>query len=271
VGWATLVKHEERRLTADGGERPQAGETAAGPIRVYYSIGCTTDVPAESGWLSRRETEVLAGLSASSRRHDWLLGRWTAKQTVASLLEQEGHPRADTEIEIHAASDGAPELLIGEVASAWEISLSHRAGVALCALSRGSGSLGCDVEVVEPRSEELVADFFTDEERQLVRRSPREERDALIVLLWSAKESALKALREGLRLDTRSVTARPSDVGTEAGWRRLSVRCTEPPGELSGWWCRRDAFVLTVVSARPSLPPIEIGRGQGRQLCSTRA
>ena len=64
-------------------------------------------------------------------------------------------------------------------------------------------ALGCDLEVIEPRSEEFVADYFTTEEQKMVSQAPIADRSKLLALLWSAKESALKALREGLRFDTR--------------------------------------------------------------------
>ena len=76
--------------------------------------------------------------------------------------------------------------------------------------SRRSGAeLGCDLEIVEPRSDAFIADYFTAEEQALIERTSAADRSLLLALLWSAKESALKALRAGLRLDTRSVIVRP--------------------------------------------------------------
>jgi len=73
-----------------------------------------------------------------------------------------------------------------------------------------------------------------------------------VTLLWSAKESALKALGVGLRADTRSVSlAEPPESGclrnADPIWRRLSMRCAF--GELPGWWQSSDDFVRTVVGA----------------------
>ena len=67
----------------------------------------------------------------------------------------------------------------------------------------------------------------------------------------SAKESALKVLRTGLRADTRTVEvvlADPSGISTGAGqWQRLSV--ASGAGRLPGWWRRDGVFLLTVVAA----------------------
>ena len=69
--------------------------------------------------------------------------------------------------------------------------------------------MGCDLEMIEPRSDAFVADYFTVEEQALVARASAADRSRLLALLWSAKESALKALRAGLRLDTRCVIVIP--------------------------------------------------------------
>jgi phosphopantetheinyl transferase len=79
----------------------------------------------------------------------------------------------------------------------------------LCAVAPPSAEVGCDLETVEPRSPAFLADYFTDAEPNLVARTPAAMRDRVLTLLWSAKESALKALGSGLRLDTRSVDAAP--------------------------------------------------------------
>ncbi len=61
-------------------------------------------------------------------------------------------------------------------------------------------------------SDAFVADYFAPEEQTLIAHSSPADRELMLALLWSAKESALKALREGLRLDTR--------IGDRASLRR---------------------------------------------------
>ena len=87
--------------------------------------------------------------------------------------------------------------------------------------------LGCDLEIIEPRSDAFVADYFTTEEQALIARASAADRPRLLALLWSAKESALKALHEGLRLDTRCVIVSPFDESFDLnGWSPLRVRYT---------------------------------------------
>jgi len=253
-------------------------------IEVYWLEQTEADVPAENDWLSASEAIRLDGLRFAKRRADWRLGRWTAKQALAAYwnISGDGNPKALGGIEVRPAPDGAPEVFLASQPAAVTISLSHRAGTALCAVMPAGGTLGCDLETIEPRSDGFVADYFTAEEQALVARATATDRLRLLALLWSAKESALKALRVGLRLDTRSVSASPiegPESGVEGGgprredqalastpscgpdgWRPLQVRCAG--GQVfQGWWgCTRGASSLihTVVAAPLPAPPIHL-------------
>jgi 4'-phosphopantetheinyl transferase len=78
--------------------------------------------------------------------------------------------------------------------------------------------------------------------------------EALANLIWSAKESALKVLRTGLRRDTRSVEVGfPAEQSVD-GWQPLVVR-TEEGRDLPGWWRQYGEFLLTVVTGRRQPPP----------------
>jgi len=211
------------------------------------------DVPEGDGWLSAGERDVQAGLRFPKRRSDWRLGRWTAKRAVAAFL---GGPEP-TAVEVVAAGDGAPEALVDGLPAGVAISISHRDGNALCAVAGSDASLGCDLEAVEPRSDAFVRDYFTPAEVQLIDGVPAGERDVLVTLVWSAKESALKALRTGLRVDTRSVEVDALD-GDGSTWGPVSVRQAADDRSFAGWWRRQDDLVMTVLagSAAVHLEPI---------------
>ena len=74
-------------------------------------------------------------------------------------------------------------------------------------------------------------------------------------LIWSAKESALKARRTGLRADTRAVEVRLA--GDRPGGRAglLSIRCLEPEERLRGCWWVADGYVFTIVAAGGACNP----------------
>jgi 4'-phosphopantetheinyl transferase len=65
--------------------------------------------------------------------------------------------------------------------------------------------------------------------------------------VWSAKESALKALREGLRLDTRDVVVSPGDQMAD-GWTGLQVEYTNGGLRMPGSWRFHAGHVLTIVA-----------------------
>src|SRR5579864_2436135 len=238
-------------------------------MNVYWLEQTEADVPAENQWLSASEILTLGRMRFAKRRNDWRLGRWTAKRALAAHLNLRCDRLSLAKIEIRAAASGAPEaFLFNQVAPA-TISLSHRAGIAMCALALPGAGIGCDLEVIEPRSSAFIADYFTAREQALVERTLLEERPLLVTLLWSAKESALKALHTGLRLNTSCMDVslieglpprtQPSrqelprvpmrDVDPDV-WRPLHVRHS---GEqvFCGWWRRENGMVRTLVRTLP--------------------
>ena len=199
----------------------------------------SADVPPHDGWLTPPEREVLVALRIPKRRADWRLGRWTAKTLVSGMT---GARRE--QVAILAAADGAPEAFVDGSPAGVSISLSHRAGRAVAVA--GSGAVGCDLELVEPRSRAFAEDWLTDREREWA------GGDALRTnLVWAAKEASLKLRREGLRIDPRSAEARPG--GGPGDWRPLVV--VAGPLETLGWWRAGGGWVMTVVSEPAARPP----------------
>jgi len=227
-----------------------------GGMDAYWLEQTEADVPAGNQWLSAAERSRLSSLRFEKRWTDWRLGRWTAKCAVASYLNLPSDVRSLGDIEIRAAPSGAPELLLFSQSAAVSISLSHRAGKALCVVGLSGARLGCDLELVESRENSFLKDFFTPNEQRLVDGAPSEQRPLLATLLWSAKESALKALHVGLRLDTALLDVgltdtnpyREKDSSQDAGpaWSPLLVRTAD--WILDGWWRCANDFVRTVVS-----------------------
>jgi 4'-phosphopantetheinyl transferase len=227
-------------------------------MNVYWLEQSEADVPAENDWLSANETGRLNGMRFAQRRADWRLGRWTAKRALSVCLNVPAHPHVLNNIEICATPSGAPEVFFDSQPAAVTISLSHRCGVAVCAVAMSHVKLGADLEKIEPRSDVFVADYFTLEEQALVEHASASDRDRLLALLWSGKESALKALREGLRLDTRSVIVIPCAPSFGCnGWNELRVR---HPGDqvFHGWWQYADNIVRTVVAVPPPHSPVRL-------------
>lgn len=209
---------------------------------IYWLEQSVDDMPSANYWLTAAEIDRLAALQFAKRREEWRLGRWTAKRAIAAYLAQ---PPDLSEIEIRNGASGAPAVFLLGRAAPLSISLSHRAGRALCALSCSGAALGCDLELVEPRADSFVEDFFTTEEQAVIAHAPPGQRARLATLFWSAKESVLKALQCGLRSSTHFVSVSLMDAGRAGGWNRYSA-CTSEGGLFGGWWFESHGFVRTL-------------------------
>jgi 4'-phosphopantetheinyl transferase len=189
----------------------------------------------------------------TKRRSEALLGRWTAKRAVAAVLGLGDDPVELASVEVRNAPDGAPEVLVDDQDSGLTIAMTDRADWAAVALHHGIDRIGCDLELVEPRSDLFIAGYFTEAEQALISTG---DRDLLANLIWSSKESALKVLRTGLRRDTRSTQVTPAS-GAGDTWTGLSV-LVDGENSQSGWWIRYGDFVLTVTAEVPIDRPVAI-------------
>jgi len=245
-------------------------------MRVDWIEQTKADVPPQNNWLSPEETAYFNSLRFARRSADWRLGRWTSKCAVATFLNLPAHPQALATIEIWPAPSGAPEAFLDGVPVPVAISISHRDGISLCAIASSNADVGCDLEMIEPRSEAFIADYFAPPEQALISNASSSDRFLTVALLWSAKESALKALRQGLRLDTRSVIVsladhlsrdevienklrRPdssvSDPPALNSWSSLGVQCCDGK-TFHGWWQTTTHTVRTLVANPRPDPPI---------------
>jgi 4'-phosphopantetheinyl transferase len=223
--------------------------------------GCADDLPS---FLSDRELEVYVRLRFAKRRQEWLLGRWTAKQLYQSCRE------ADRALPMRAISvandpDGAPYLCTDRQGPLpMSLSISHRQERAFCALTCSSlYAVGADVERIEPRDPAFVHDYFTPSESALVSRCPAPLRDAFVTVLWSAKEAVLKALRIGLRVDTRQVQiGHPAELSMAPSpaqslederpgtWSQLDVSTARTEAaHIAAWYAVGGEYVYTLAVA----------------------
>jgi 4'-phosphopantetheinyl transferase len=213
-----------------------------------------------SGLLTSRESATLAGLTVPKRRRDWLIGRHTLKALLVEHLRENGRPVRPSDVEVRPAPSGAPEVFAGGRQLDCQVSITHSEGRAASAVSPNpSVAVGIDLETVAPRPSRFVADHFTNDEAEHVRRAPPGERDRLITTIWGGKEAVLKALRLGLTVSPRLVTCRPGSLLDSAGdWVPMQVAAAPEvlvragmSGDstvLRGWWRPLDGQVLTLVT-----------------------
>lgn len=219
-------------------------------------------IPQGMCWLHPLEQRRLAGYRFTKRRTEYRLRRAAGKYAVAARLgiDIEG-PDSLARIGVLTAPGGAPYVVIDDEPCGLEVSLTDRAGQAVCLVgpegsSRAVGGLGVDVEIVEHRSQDFVRDFFTRREQRWLTGQLTGAPDAYAAganLVWSAKEAALKVQRVGLRADTRTVDVAVLRGHRADGWARLTV--DHEGGAYPGWWRRDGQFLLTVVTRHPCEPP----------------
>ena len=218
---------------------------------VAVRLVSAAEVPAGDSWLGQRERAVVASLQFPKRRADWRRGRYAAKRAAAGWLGRPSDPPTLARIEVLAGDTGAPQLHCdGETPLA--LSLSHRAGWALAAVAPPDVALGCDLELVEARSEAFLADYLTAHEQALVAAVEPWERAHWASLIWCVKECALKAVHEGLRLDTRSMELRVLRGEAERGWFPIGACAMSDRRTFEGWW-RPHGDLLACVLGAPGL------------------
>jgi 4'-phosphopantetheinyl transferase len=228
------------RFSSRGGSDSYGGSE----LVTWWLARAEAQLPPVGEWLTPAERGRAEGLRYTKRRTDFLLGRWTLKVAVARVSGWPEDPATLARIEGRSAPDGAPELYIDGEPDPRGVSLSDRAGCAVCLLAARRVAVGCDLELVEPRSDAFVRDYLTEPESRWVAGAGA-GRDAAANMMWSAKESALKVLRTGLRRDTRSVEVTAADpMPPERAWSRFRVMTAEG-GVFQGWWRRTGAFLLT--------------------------
>ena len=231
-------------------------------MHVFWLEQTIRDVPGSNDWLSPGEIRYLKTVRFPKRYQDWRLGRWTAKSALGIFLQSLQQHCTLEEIEIRAAMSGAPEAFVRNEPAAAAISISHRNGIGFCAVAPAALMLGCDLEYIESHSANFVADYFTQQEQACVRQTDPQWRMETLALLWSAKESVLKAMRKGLTVDTRSVQVdigRP-EIGEPGAWCPLYAQFEQE--RFRGWWQRENNSIRTVVSTGAQQPPIRLAATQ---------
>jgi 4'-phosphopantetheinyl transferase len=214
-----------------------------------------TSLPQDDSFLTFAERSALDRLRSDRQRARRRLTRYTTKLAVLATHELPVTPSNLRRIEITSHPSGAPSIAVAGESLKASVSMSARAGVGLCVVLCGDADVGCDVEAVRVISEPFRRSYFTAAEQRIVSSVGASERNRTGAIIWSAKESALKALGTGLRRDPRSVEVRLSD-GQSPDWLGLSA--TVGDLELGGWFRIESGRVLTVVASDDVPAPVPL-------------
>jgi 4'-phosphopantetheinyl transferase len=213
---------------------------------VYWFSQDLSNNSGTNDWFSEREKAILEKLQFTKRRSDWRLGRFTAKEMIVRFLQKQNEAVQFHEIEILPEADGSPKVFLKNESVSFSISISHSHNRVFCALSPASRPIGCDLEYLEERSENFVKDYFTESEIAFIKNCPAEQKNLASNLIWSAKESTLKALKEGLRLDTHAVNIIIDSLNFEKDWQNFIAQ-VDKSENYHGFWKQTGDFVITIV------------------------
>ncbi|HWR66851.1 MAG TPA: 4'-phosphopantetheinyl transferase superfamily protein [Bellilinea sp.] len=208
-------------------------------------------------WLSLEERTRFDSMRFPKRRREWLLGRLTAKILLTRCLPELATVPMDC-ITIGNHAEGAPFVSITGDPMPIKLSISHREGMAVAAVSVNPGvSLGIDLEWVEDHPQSFYKDFFTPGEVELMAGMPTDRHGWVGTLIWSAKEAVLKAMGKGLRLDTRSVDITGIGRTTVDGWGKYDMRIAN--SHEKDWhtvWREPGPYLLTLAVRNSKTTPI---------------
>lgn len=165
--------------------------------------------PLASTILCCEEQAFFARLQAvETRRTEWLLGRYAAKEAAIRSLQRRGRPNIEHRaVQVRAAENGKPHLH-GPDCERLAMNLSHAQGLAVAVVwPVEHGPAGIDVEFERALSPALVASTFTAHELAL----------AEPLTLWCVKEAVAKATGDGIRHRLRNITV----LALEKKWARV--------------------------------------------------
>ena len=224
-----------RPFLVDAVERGMARSSSTRGARMStprWLTRCHADVPADDGGRGRR--------AARARRPaDRAAPRLLASRTLDCQGRRERLPGRCRRNASRSSPrrTGRPRSWVSGERAAVSLSLSHRAGRALAVVAAAPTIVGCDLELVEPRSGAFIREWLAAPEQALVAGLAGVARDRIVNGLWTAKEAVAKVRREGLRLDVRHAVVDVPPPGP--GWRALRVQFGGR--STAGWWRDKQA------------------------------
>lgn len=218
---------------------------------IFWKYQLMQDIPDDQSWLSESELKQYQQFRFPKRQKDWLSGRFVGKSLIKAVVFE-----ADSillnQLTIQNEPGGAPYPQYNQSRLNGSLSLSHRDSFAAAAWCNDEDvTIGIDLEAIETKSTGFIEDYFSKGEAEVVLTLPVEQRDVAASLLWSGKEAILKALKIGLRVDTRKLIIEVPDIKRKESWSKLTV--LESPGGADNfqlfWKCIGDLIISLAIKS----------------------
>jgi phosphopantetheinyl transferase len=179
------------------------------------------EVTAVHEFLNESEREIYWGFKTRKRQLEWLAGRVAIKRLFC-LINTPGITPANLMVE--RETSGLPYLVAKGERANGRISISHNAGwVAVCQTDSDL-RIGIDLEEIKSRDPAFLLDYFSRSEREQIMNGGLHTLDFRTNLIWSAKESVLKAISTGLGTDPLKVEIDGlNSIEQKGGWGVLSA------------------------------------------------
>lgn len=187
------------------------------------------DIGPHLACLSVEEHGRLGRIKHPLARRHFVLGR----SALRSLLgEISGRPPAD--IGLWTGEDGAVRCDL----SGWRCSIAH-ADERIVAVA-AQRLIGVDVEVIKPREPGIASYMLRPEEREMFDALPLDRTHA-IIMCWTLKEAALKAVRIGLRQ-----SAKACQLDIDYGACTAKVAIDDPQINLRAAFAEQDGYYISI-------------------------
>lgn len=176
--------------------------------------------------LSDDERKRASRFKFENDRRRFIISRGTLREILGRLVGT-----APAKIEFLYSENGKPFLTGQPHDKLICFNLAHSEKMALYAFARGL-ELGVDIERVRrmPDMENIVANFFSEGEKDLLAVLPFKDRVSLFFRLWTRKEALVKAIGDGISRPLSGV-----DVSPTPGKNMGHLTSTRYSGTKSDW------------------------------------
>lgn len=125
-----------------------------------------------------------------------------------------------SEIEFHTNENQKPFL---KNHPNFHFNISHSGDYVICGVS--NSTIGVDIELMKIKNLEIAESVFAEQELQVFKNLPENEKQIFFFSLWTLKESYIKATGKGLSLDLKSFYFKINNEGFISLFSPYQYKC----------------------------------------------